>query len=708
MPLSKTPPPPAPPEELVQRLRNGSPYRRRKRRSSEQAVQQTRETFLDAVFRLRHSIHLKLFLYSEETAAHSAVDVLRPAFSTASIHSAGKGHAEISHRELFFDLIFVVVCIEVGIFMGESLSASQLGLAFLTFTSFWLEWFHTNEMLACIKIPSPWSNCLLLVMIGALGLAAKLLSSDEQGNVILGRIDTNRVPSAIFLLLPKVAFGIIYGNIFIFSLGDKVKKWRLIRSGIFLFGFVVSSICCIIMAAMDSQALSTGLWIALVALEIVLYFVVVLVIPEHRQWKVTPTYSIERNNVWIFLCLGEVILSLASSGSSNSTSYFVNFVLGFILIYIVMRMHHLAQPNKVDVMVHAFYGSALRALLNSVCVYLISIGIMCVGVGFKFTLSYPYEEYHRAHAWMLVAGLSNSFFWGGALQFTDFYEVQPETAAIYDVEYDHVWGRYRRVILYLLKMALGLLMLPIATLVDTKRGPANGDGDDGATVVTEGITSSQLIGILLCFTCVQMVLTYFTKPTTIEVDLMHRMRAGLPLLRRYRTGALRRQVSSQVISRLEGVPEGDEAAERRSGKELWAMLRWHVDRWRYSQRVARMFQTMGTGELHRPGDVRLSHLDGEGDGLAAATQYRTSMQHDSPSMGHMHDNSHASSDDMHMSSDSGRSGHRALHEIAEEPERESDAHLQEMLDAQDSAGVIEETDVDVIVAVTSNQSTSDV
>ena len=64
---------------------------------------------------------------------------------------------------------------------------------------------------------------------------------------------------------------------------------------------------------------------------------------ENRQWKVTPSYAIERNNVWIFLVIGEVIISLSSNGNRSSVDYYSTLILGFLIIYVVMRLYVMCQ-----------------------------------------------------------------------------------------------------------------------------------------------------------------------------------------------------------------------------------------------------------------------------------------------------------------------------------------------------------------------------
>ena len=290
-------------------------------------------------------------------------------------------------------------------------------------------------------------------------------------------------------------------------------------------------------------------------------------------------------------------------------------------------------------MVHAFHGSALRALLKNLCIYFMSVGIMCLGVGFKLLLKYSYSEYQRSNAWMLVAGFSATFFWSALSQFTDVFEVPQGASAIYNPSYSYDWGRLRRWGVYGLKIVLALAVLPLALLVDTSR-------DQGGNVVG-GIGAPELLMILLFVALVHLVVTTLTRPTRIEKQLICCMHQGLSLLgpplhrmitRRVvsgaRTGGVEptlATISSEYgglvrkVSKVSTAGEiaNGESMEQRRGKELWQMLRDHVNTWRYSQRVARMFSTHSGNTLQCPGDLRISSIKNDLPGLGAPLEENT-------------------------------------------------------------------------------------
>ncbi len=70
-----------------------------------------------------------------------------------------------------------------------------------------------------------------------------------------------------------------------------------------------------------------------------------------HQWKVAPAYVKERDTVWVFLVLGESIISLGLYGQQKNLSYYIELSLGFGLIYLLMRMFVLSQvrPGCHDV-----------------------------------------------------------------------------------------------------------------------------------------------------------------------------------------------------------------------------------------------------------------------------------------------------------------------------------------------------------------------
>lgn len=179
-----------------------------------------KETYQDSMKDYFGKWRLWLSLHSEENHAHRAQQA-QQAEKTASTHAHPSTeharheemHLEVTHRELFFDLIFVVANIDISYFLAASLSLDRLFFSLLIFLNFWLEWSHANIVLSTTKLVQPWSNLLLLVIVGALGLASNLVGKQNDGSISVGVISTFRASSAVFLLLPRVAFAIIFGNL---------------------------------------------------------------------------------------------------------------------------------------------------------------------------------------------------------------------------------------------------------------------------------------------------------------------------------------------------------------------------------------------------------------------------------------------------------------------------------------------------------------
>ena len=101
----------------------------------------------------------KLYLYSEP---------VKNTKSKHHIHAHKQAHVSMS--ELLFDLIFVVSIINLSSLYASTNTWRQVALAFLVFITFWLNWSHTNHILASIRLHSyHHSICMGLIMIGTLG-----------------------------------------------------------------------------------------------------------------------------------------------------------------------------------------------------------------------------------------------------------------------------------------------------------------------------------------------------------------------------------------------------------------------------------------------------------------------------------------------------------------------------------------------------------
>ena len=73
------------------------------------------ETVTDMLARMKRGMRIKLLLFSESWGPKSSPTSRSKMPALQMEKSAIDSSAVISHRELFFDLIFVVVCVEVSV-----------------------------------------------------------------------------------------------------------------------------------------------------------------------------------------------------------------------------------------------------------------------------------------------------------------------------------------------------------------------------------------------------------------------------------------------------------------------------------------------------------------------------------------------------------------------------------------------------------------
>eukprot|EP00048_Salpingoeca_helianthica_P011177 m.160402 g.160402 ORF g.160402 m.160402 type:complete len:697 (+) comp15187_c0_seq5:289-2379(+) len=551
-------------------------------------------------------------------------------------------HPSVSHRELFFDLIFVVVCIELGDFLAHDLLWQQLGYAFLLFTAFWLSWYHTNIILSSIRLSQPWRVVLFFVMLGALGLAA---NASNNSTLVKGPFTDHAVASAVFLLLPRLAFIIVYGNIFFLtSKYDENPKARRLRSGVFLFGFCLTSILCILIATLRSDAVTLALWVAILSLELLLYVIANLVVPPAQQWKVAPSYAIERNTVWIFLVLGESVISLGLNGTAEDYEYYLSLVLGFTMLYLVMRLFILSQPSRLDIFRHALHGHPLLAFVRNVFLFLMSFGILCLSVGLKFVMSHPGKAFRRAQSFLLVSGLATTFFFMHLRRFTNMFVIVESDAHIYNVEYNVSHGKRRRYFIWGLQCFLSLCFLLFGLVV--------GNGDTG-------VRPAHLLAMLIAWLVVMGTVDLCARPTANEKELMRRKACGIqfgdvlnltnvvndleravfraptihathlrPRPVRHKATALpadqkhndenKRTLSDSTAHSRSQSPTPSSTASTlssvsvpppRSGRVLWAIVRHRFHVFQYTRRVARAMRGCTSAVLMRPGDDTLEVLE---------------------------------------------------------------------------------------------------
>ena len=106
----------------------------------------------------RHLRLLSNVSFSEGSSSGAVVDeVVNDEYDsyrtaeTADQMVSSEEHTHAEARELFFDLIFVAVALELGGLFEREVAWSNVGLTFEIFVTIWLTWLHSNMLLTRVS-----------------------------------------------------------------------------------------------------------------------------------------------------------------------------------------------------------------------------------------------------------------------------------------------------------------------------------------------------------------------------------------------------------------------------------------------------------------------------------------------------------------------------------------------------------------------------
>ena len=185
--------------------------------------------------------------------------------------------------------------------------------------------------------------------------------------------------------------------------------------------------------------------------------------------------------------------------------YYGSFIMAAVVTYsysrYFFRSHLTKGEGNNDVVLSGHHPLAREhnfspayALLCTIFQFIMPFGIFLWSAGLKSAITHPYQEFHRAHAWMLVGGLVAGLVSMQLCKFTLYYSLEEgDKQYLYNVDdranFNHRQGLRRRRRIWLQQIAVALCLLPLSLLVDMSR---NSVGD-----VVQGLTAAQLQGILL-------------------------------------------------------------------------------------------------------------------------------------------------------------------------------------------------------------------
>eukprot|EP00045_Choanoeca_perplexa_P016773 m.230725 g.230725 ORF g.230725 m.230725 type:complete len:955 (-) comp17355_c0_seq1:2691-5555(-) len=310
-------------------------------------------------------------------------------------------HAEVTAGELFYDLIFVAIGIELGHFLKADLTGERLLETLLVFATAWLTWFHTNLMLTRFTINRPWSILVFFIMLGTLGSAIHAV--DETASSLQSGFGENDALIFGSLLMTRLSFLIVYSAICV-----RIPLTRPMISKYIVF-FSISSMFLLAATAADNTRVSRIMWLLTLVLELSMYPLSLVSTPHEFQLTVNTAHLLERNQLWVILILGESIISIASAQHTRDADYYVTVICAFLIVYWLMRFHILSQhlfDERAEE--HALDHSPLMAFVFDTLQLFITSGMLLMAVGIKLAIQYSGDQalgYKQSFAWLLTGSL---------------------------------------------------------------------------------------------------------------------------------------------------------------------------------------------------------------------------------------------------------------------------------------------------------------
>eukprot|EP00049_Salpingoeca_infusionum_P000795 m.42412 g.42412 ORF g.42412 m.42412 type:complete len:642 (+) comp10688_c0_seq1:180-2105(+) len=333
----------------------------------------------------------------------------------------------VSGEELFFDLVFVAVCIKIADFVKLDTSALAIWDAMLLLSILWLNWYHCNMIFNRFTLNRLKALIMYAIILGSMFIGIHFSYNED----IIDRADVaGDFGFAIFIniLVTRVTFGLIYA--FIYRSETDVQKLSLFYGLHFSFSVLLSIGGAVIAwkgARGGREALA---WLALL-FEILMYSTEIIFLPSTERIAIRPHHILERNHLWVILVLGESIISLVTTshdGNSSEWRYYATVLCGFTLVYFLFQVHMTAalfRPHPVHFDAtkreakHAratatwqqrLFRQGLPRFLMNLALFFVSVGLLGIGISLKLVLSYASgDQYKPRYAWFMAVSLSIFF-----------------------------------------------------------------------------------------------------------------------------------------------------------------------------------------------------------------------------------------------------------------------------------------------------------
>jgi low temperature requirement protein LtrA len=303
----------------------------------------------------------------------------------------------VSAAELFFDLIFVAVVIEIGLYLKKHVDWSGCATTFGLFAVFWLTWLHTNLLLTRFHMRRTRAVVVFCIILTSLLVA--IHAAGDGVTAVTTQGDREKILTVYLILMSNRAiFLVAYVSIFFVR---KETRPMLLR---YIIGLTASCILLTIGGVINVESTSVYFAVGAILAELLMY-PFALSIKEADKLAVNNEHLLERNHLWVILILGESIISLITTEHESFEDQFYTIeILGLTLVYFILLIHTKSKVFLRDV--HGIEYRAVPYFLTNLSLLIMTSGLLGVGVSLKLMVLHSADgEYSRTYAFLHTGAL---------------------------------------------------------------------------------------------------------------------------------------------------------------------------------------------------------------------------------------------------------------------------------------------------------------
>lgn len=267
---------------------------------------------------------------------------------------------KVAWFELFYDLMFVALAINLSDFLKENLDIIGVLTAILFFTVFWSCWYDLTIFSSRFYNDDMFSTGFkFLYVFGVVGMSVFM----KHG------LDDRRYFS-LFVSLSKFCLCVLYLQVF--GMVPRARNFAFIA---FLGEF--TSFLSFLYASFTDDIRTTALW--LLAIPISISWSKIAHAYRSSSIPVNIQHFAERNGLFIMLMLGESIIALLSTTKIGNLEGLSVVFFGFFMVYCLKVLYYGAQPHEPEL--HALRHGNYRSYIFAN--FLIGLCLLGVGAALK-------------------------------------------------------------------------------------------------------------------------------------------------------------------------------------------------------------------------------------------------------------------------------------------------------------------------------------